>query len=73
MITTNRNGAYPKAQHRHVSLSSELSVDALSCEFLFQNTKEWSCQPRGVSGEEEGVMNEGEGRAIYREKMPPTP
>jgi hypothetical protein len=69
MITTKSDGAYPKAQHRHVSLSSELSVDALSYGFLSQNTKERSWQPR----EEEGVRNEGEERAIYRENPPPTP
>jgi hypothetical protein len=73
MITTKRDGAYPKAQHRHVSLSSELSVDALSYGFLSQNTKERSWQPRGVPREEEGVRNEGEGQAIYRENPPPTP
>jgi hypothetical protein len=67
-----RNGAYPKAQHRHVSLPSEPSVDALSYEFLSQNTKERSWQPRGVPREEEGVRNEREGRAIYRENPPPT-
>jgi hypothetical protein len=73
MITTKRNGAYPKAQHRHVSLSSKLSVDTLSYGFLSQNTKERSWQPRGVPKEEEGVRNEGKGRAIYRENPPPTP
>jgi hypothetical protein len=73
MITTKRDGAYPKAHHRHVSLSSELSVDALSYGFLSQNTKEWSWQPRGIPREEEGVRNEGERRAIYRDNPPPTP
>jgi hypothetical protein len=73
MITTKRNGAYPKAQRRHVFLSSELSVDTLSYEFLSQNTKERSWQPRGIPGEEEGVRNEGDERAIYRENPPPTP
>jgi hypothetical protein len=73
MITTKRNGAYPEAQHRHVSLPSELSVNALSYGFLSQNTKEWFWQPRGIPGEEEGVGNEGEGLGIYRENPPPTP
>jgi hypothetical protein len=73
MITTKRNRAYPKAQHRHVSLSSKLFVDDLSYGFLSQNTKERSWQPRGVPGEEEGVKNEGEGQSIYRENPPLTP
>jgi hypothetical protein len=30
-------------------------------------------QPKGIPEEEEGVRNEGEGRAIYRENPPPTP
>jgi hypothetical protein len=55
MITTERDGVYPKAQHQHVSLSLELSVDALPYGFLSQNTKERSWQPRGVLREEEGV------------------
>jgi hypothetical protein len=42
-------------------------------EFLSQNTKERSWQPRGVPGEEEGVRNEREGRVIYRENPLPTP
>jgi hypothetical protein len=55
MVTTEGDGVYPKAQHRHVSLSSELSVDALPSGFLSQNTKGRSWQPRGVPREEEGV------------------
>jgi hypothetical protein len=55
MITTERDGVYPKTQHLHVSLSSKLSVDALPYGFLSQNTKERSWQPRGVPREEEGV------------------
>jgi hypothetical protein len=70
MITTKRNRAYPEAQHRHVSLPSKLFVDALSYGFLSQNTKERFWQPRGITGEKEGVRNEGEGRAIYRENLP---
>jgi hypothetical protein len=57
----------------HVSLSSELSVNTLSYGFLSQNTKEWLWQPRGTLKEEEGMRNEGEGQAIYRENLPPTP
>jgi hypothetical protein len=72
MITTKRDEAYPKAQHRHVSLSLELSIDAISYGFLSQNTKERSWKPRGLPREKEGVRNEGEGRAIYRENPPPT-
>jgi hypothetical protein len=55
MITTERDRVYSKAQYRHVSLSSELSVDALPYGFLSQNTKERSWQPRGIPREEEGV------------------
>jgi hypothetical protein len=73
MITTKRNGAYPEAQHRHASLFSESSVDAPPYGFFYQNTKEQFWQPRGTPGEEEGVKNEGKGRAIYRENLPPTP
>jgi hypothetical protein len=51
----------------------ELSVNALSYGFLSQNTKEWLWQPRGIPEEEEGMMNEGEGRAIFRENPLPTP
>jgi hypothetical protein len=51
----------------------ELSVDAFSYGFLSQNTKEWFWQLRGIPEEEEGVRNEGEGQAIYREIPPPTP
>jgi hypothetical protein len=42
-------------------------------DFSLQNTKERFWQPRGIPGEEEGVRNEGEGQAIYRENPPPTP
>jgi hypothetical protein len=55
MVTTEGGGVYPKAYHRHVFLSSELSVDALPSGFLSQNTKGQSWQPRGVPREEEGV------------------
>jgi hypothetical protein len=48
------------------------SVDALCYGFLSQNTKEW-WQPKGIPEEEEGVSNEGDGQAIYRENPPPTP
>jgi hypothetical protein len=73
VITTKRNEAYLKAQYRHVSLPSELSVNALSYKFLSQNTREQSWQPRGVPREEEGVRNEREGQAVYKENLPPTP
>jgi hypothetical protein len=51
----------------------ELFVDALSYGSLSQNTKEWFWQARGIPKEEEGVRNEWEVRAIYRENLPPTP
>jgi hypothetical protein len=49
------------------------TVDTLSYGFLSQNTKERFWRPRGILGKEEGVRNEGEGLAIYRENLPPTP
>jgi hypothetical protein len=55
MVTTEGDGVYPKAQNRHVSLSTELSIDTLPSGFLSQNTKGCSWQPRGVPREEEGV------------------
>jgi hypothetical protein len=55
MITTERDGVYPKTQHWHVSLSSGLSVDVFPYGFLSQNTKERSWQPRGIPREEEGI------------------
>jgi hypothetical protein len=53
--------------------SRKLFVETLPHEFLTQNTKKRFWQPKGIPEEEEGVRNEGEGRAIYRENLPPTP
>jgi hypothetical protein len=57
-----------------VSFSWKFLVETLPHGFLTPNTKKGFWQPRGIpEEEEEGVMNEGEGRAIYRENPPPTP
>jgi hypothetical protein len=56
-----------------VSFPWKLFVETLSHGFLTLNTKKRLWQPRGIPEEEEGVRNEGEGRAIYRKNLPPTP
>jgi hypothetical protein len=53
--------------------SRKLFVETLPHRFLTQNTKKRFRQPEGIPEEEEGVRNEGEGQAIYRENLPPTP
>jgi hypothetical protein len=47
-------------------------VEALPHGFLTQNTKKRLWQPKGILEEEEGVRNEREGWAIYRENPSPT-
>jgi hypothetical protein len=56
-----------------VSFPWKLFVETLPHGFLTPNTKKRFWQPRGIAEEEEGVRNEGEGQAIYRENPPPTP
>jgi hypothetical protein len=51
----------------------KLFVETLPHGFLTQNTKKRCWQPEGIPEGEEGVRNEGERQAIYRENLPPTP
>jgi hypothetical protein len=53
--------------------SRKLLVETLPHGFLTQNTNKRFWQPEGILKGEEGVRNEGEGRDIYRENLPPTP
>jgi hypothetical protein len=53
--------------------SRKLFVETLPHKFLTQNTKKRFWQLKGTPEEEEGMRNEGEGWAIYRENSPPTP
>jgi hypothetical protein len=63
----------PKLSTDMASFLRKLFVETLPHGFLTQNTKKWFWQPRGTPEKEEGMRNEGEGRAIYRENLPPTP
>jgi hypothetical protein len=56
-----------------VSFPWKFLVETLPHGFLTPNTKKRFWQPRGIPEGEEGMRNEGEGRAIYRENPPPTP
>jgi hypothetical protein len=53
--------------------SRKLFIETLPHGFLTQNTKKRFWQLEGIPEGEEGVRNEGERWAIYRENQPPTP
>jgi hypothetical protein len=55
-----------------ISFPWKFLVETLPHGFLTPNTTKRLWQPRGIPDGEEGMRNEGEGRAIYRENPPPT-
>jgi hypothetical protein len=63
----------PKLRMDMASFLRKLFVETFPHGFLAQNTKKRFWQLRGTPEKEEGVRNEGEGRAIYRENPLPTP
>jgi hypothetical protein len=73
VLNTKEMKLTPKLSTDMTSLSRKPFVETLPHGFLTQNTKKRLWQHEGIPEEEEGVRNEGEGRAIYRENPPPTP
>jgi hypothetical protein len=73
VLNTKEMKLTPKLSTNMTSPSRKPFVEAPLHGFLTQNTKKRLWQPEGILEEEEGVRNEGEGWAIYRENPPPTP
>jgi hypothetical protein len=73
VLNTKEMKLTPKLGTDMTFLCRKLFVETLPHGFLTQNTKKRFWQPEGIPEGEEGVRNEGEGRAIYRENPPPTP